>query len=487
MARPKQFIKPPKKHKAKPAEPETAEEVQEAADHEEETGGKWRAGDPAKSGRAFVRALEIYDKGLQKHQRSFDLAYNKARLQLEITQQPALVAHIGLPLANMLKQALDSHHYALRLNEENPDVLFNTSQVLTSLAEQLSESGDVEGAIPLLQEALEVLSACLSRQEMLLEQQQADFEEAEEGGVSLDQEERPASIPECEGSGQYATIENPVTASDLLDTVHASLSALTTLAAITDPALLQTLSDMAQSLTEKKAHVYVEMLPADAQESARFAAAMARANFIAALADSQYNAFLIEAETYLTRLDTFSIPGKDKDATALGSEAEARTEFATSVMARFERSPDLPADVCWKQLSLAQNLYTNATKLNNSAQIYMSRADVEMLRHRIATLPNVTVSDGIRKSAPTLAQNAQTYYKGAARLATGEDAELHLKAQQRMAIAGGVRTLLHGVEPTADRVETLKASQQVLVECVEEGFLDQAVAEELVRRVVAGH
>ncbi|CAC9886269.1 unnamed protein product [Aureobasidium pullulans] len=48
-----------------------------AADAEEETGGKWRAGDPAKSSRAFVRAIEIYNNGLQKHPKDADLAYNK--------------------------------------------------------------------------------------------------------------------------------------------------------------------------------------------------------------------------------------------------------------------------------------------------------------------------------------------------------------------------------------------------------------------------
>ena len=48
-----------------------------AADLEEETGGKWRAGDPAKSSRAFLRAIQIYNDGLQKHPKNFDLAYNK--------------------------------------------------------------------------------------------------------------------------------------------------------------------------------------------------------------------------------------------------------------------------------------------------------------------------------------------------------------------------------------------------------------------------
>ena len=48
-----------------------------AADFEENAGGKWRAGDPAKSCRAFLRALEVYDNGLTRFPNDFDLAYNK--------------------------------------------------------------------------------------------------------------------------------------------------------------------------------------------------------------------------------------------------------------------------------------------------------------------------------------------------------------------------------------------------------------------------
>lgn len=43
----------------------------------EEAGEKWRAGDAAKSMRFFVRAIETYDRGLQRYPKSLDLAYNK--------------------------------------------------------------------------------------------------------------------------------------------------------------------------------------------------------------------------------------------------------------------------------------------------------------------------------------------------------------------------------------------------------------------------
>jgi hypothetical protein len=44
---------------------------------QEEGGEKWRAGDAQKAMRFFMRAIEIYDNGINKYPTSFDLAYNK--------------------------------------------------------------------------------------------------------------------------------------------------------------------------------------------------------------------------------------------------------------------------------------------------------------------------------------------------------------------------------------------------------------------------
>jgi hypothetical protein len=48
----------------------------------EEAGEKWRAGDAAKSMRFFTRAIDMYDRGLQRHPTNPDLAYNKFVLSL---------------------------------------------------------------------------------------------------------------------------------------------------------------------------------------------------------------------------------------------------------------------------------------------------------------------------------------------------------------------------------------------------------------------
>src|ERR1700712_411121 len=96
-------------------------------------------------------------------------------------------AHIAPQLGrsiDLLKETLLSHRYALSLDSTNADVLFNTAQVLTSLAEKLSEiknDADArENSISLLQEAVELFSSCLTKQELDFEEFQALRQEAGE-------------------------------------------------------------------------------------------------------------------------------------------------------------------------------------------------------------------------------------------------------------------------------------------------------------------
>ncbi|KAF2719999.1 hypothetical protein K431DRAFT_194853, partial [Polychaeton citri CBS 116435] len=458
----KQFTQPPKKQKARAAEPQTADGFQQAADFEEETGGKWRVGDPAKSGRAFIRALEIYDKGLDRFPQSFDLAYNKARLMLEITQQQALVDKIGLPLVDLLKSTLDAHRVAQSLNGANPDVLFNTSQVLTSLAEQLSEAGDDGNAVPLLQEALELLSACLSKQELLLEQleqQRRDFEDAQEGdgGVALNSGSPSAGPPasgstgdDSSDSGEYALIEAPVSASDLLDTVQASLSALTTLVSLTQPSNLPMLGAMAQQLCDERAPTYLGVLESSERDAAAFSIGLARANFVAANADAQYNAFELELEAYAGRLsESFSLPGKDRNFDALLAESQARAELVLSALDRATTDQSAALDICWTQATLAQNILSAASKLDSSeakegaATLFERKGSIELLRYRLATTSGA--NEAWQRSASTLLLNSQTYFAGGFKHAQvlGEE-EVAQTAKMRWFVATMIQKVLHG-------------------------------------------
>jgi len=465
MAKGKQFARPGKAPKAKAPEPRTADEFQEAADKEEETGGKWRAGDPAKAGRAFLRALEIYDKGLQKFATNFDLAYNKARLELEVSQSEEIVEKAGLDLEALLRKTLESHRVALALDAENVDVRFNTSQVLTSLAEVLSESedGSDEEAVNFLHESLEMLEGCLARQEMAIEQQKADFPEGgeeaedEEGGVPVEggaefkgETAEEAESDDGEEEEQSAVIMNPVTGNDLLDTVHASLSALTTLIPLVGESALGNLGDMAHAFTDTKAPNYIALLPEDEQDTARTEVGLARASFIAAYADAQFSARLIELKTYIERLQAFdNIPGKDADAHALTTEAQARSEVVLSAFDQSDSSSEFPASDCWKQLSITQDRLTKASKLTTEdakerkADIYQSKGDAELLRYRLATIPGSTLSESVRNSGLTLLSNAFKFYKGAADHAKAlGDADVGDKAKRRMGMIHVMATVV---------------------------------------------
>lgn len=472
----------------------------EAADSEEAAGGKHRVGDPVKSGRAFLRALELYDNGLKKHPSSLDLAYNKARLQLEISQQPALVEHIGTPLVDWLQITLESHRHALKLSQDTPDAMFNTAQVLTSLAEELSEDDRAEEAAKPLHEALELLSSCLSRQEMMFEQHRSDFPDAEEGGVSIDQDEQPAATTasahtaDTDMDEQSATIETPVSANDLLDTVHASLSALTTLIPLVDENALSNLGDMAHALTEDKAPRYINLLPEQEQDSARLTVALDRAVFVATYANFQFEAQMIELQTYIERLSCFDVPGKESDAGMLCADADARIEVVLSALDRYgEESSDLPATICWKQLGLSQDLYSQASKLTSEdaqdrkADVYKSKGDLELLRHRIASIRNADLSDVVAKSAKTLIANAQTFYKGAVSLAKqADDEDVEEAAEQRGMIAREIAALLYG-GPAASGERDEEDLMEILEGCVDEGIVGQSLAGRIMEGGGASH
>lgn len=387
-----------------------------------------------------------------------------------------------MEMLDWLQLSLQSHRYALKLSEDNPDTLFNTAQVLTTLAEGLSEEDRSEEAVPLLHEALELLSSCLSKQEMMYEQHQLDFPDNEDGGVPLEPDEKPAPAQDnYMQDEQSAIVEVPVSAADLLDTVHASLSALITLVPLADQPGLETIGTMAQTLTESKAPDYIKLLPAEGQDKARFSMAVDRAAFVASFANAQFEFQIIELQTYVERLDTFNMPNKETDATALNTEAEARTELVLACFDRFGESSDLPAMLCWKQLSLSQDLYTQSTKLNSEdaqerkAETYKAKGDLELLRHRVANVPKADVSDGVRKSAKTLIQNAQTYYKGAVSHAKASgDEDVEEEAQQRLELAKAISALMYGGDQAAVAPDAL---MKTLQECVDEGCVSEQLAQ----------
>ncbi|KAF7593176.1 hypothetical protein BBP40_011889 [Aspergillus hancockii] len=443
MPKPKSLLKETKtknfKKKASQQVPETADEFLALGVEQEEAGEKWRAGDTAKSMRFFMRAIATYDDGLKKHPHAFDLAYNKARVQYEITQHPKLAAQLPAPLVDILNITLQSHREALNLDQDNADVFFNTAQVLTSLAEVVTDTKhpsdqQLSRAVKYLQEAIELFQRCLTIQEMRYTEMQEGIKLMQSGDVGSPEEVMQEVQPSVQSSmedtdeskpsdqqEQWAAVVEPVTKDTLVDTAVAQLETLTTLCNLLtfNPGVgLGWVEESSADLLQEKISVYVE------GSSRQYEASLARAKFTCALSEVLYRSERIEVDTYHTEIARVFGPELDlsADPEGLCSKADALTSFNTALT-------DLPPShdhevfakslaLRWLALSTALDALTKASKLpdaENLPKIHLARGDVEMNRWRLGMSP--WEYNMAQQNATTLLQNAQTYYRGAAALA----------------------------------------------------------------------
>ncbi|OJJ44873.1 hypothetical protein ASPZODRAFT_144206 [Penicilliopsis zonata CBS 506.65] len=438
MPRPKSFLKESKKKKTAQRTPRSADEFLAAGVELEEAGEKWRAGDATKSMRFFMRAIALYDEGLQAFPTAFDLAYNKARVQYETTQHPKLVTQLSAPLADVLRITLQSHRDALALDQDNADVLFNTAQVLTSLAEATTDTkhpadDQLAQAIQFLQEAIELFQRCLLLQELRYteSQEQIRLMEAEMSGQLQEQEHKQEQEIEHENEQeqeqeQWAAIVEPVTKNTLVDTAVAQLETLTTLCNL----LVFTPGVGLAWVEEYSTDLYRAKIAAYAQGSDRnYEAAVAHAKFTCALSEVLYRSGRIEIDTYHREIGRAFGAELDlsADPDALCSKGEALASFNTAVA---DLPPAHDADALsnslalrWQALSLALDALTAATKLpdvENLPKIHIGRGDAELGRWRLGAEPwNYSMA---KENAAVLLKNAQTYYRGAAALARRDGA-----------------------------------------------------------------
>ncbi|KAJ5655675.1 Tetratricopeptide-like helical [Penicillium longicatenatum] len=499
MGKPKALLKDfkPKKKAAKQQAPVTADDFLAAGVELEEAGEKWRAGDAAKSMRFFMRAISNYDEGLQKYPVAFDLAYNKARVQYEITQHPKLAAQLPAPQADILQVALQSHRDALKLDQDNPDVLFNSGQVLTSLAEILSDSkhpGEEQlmQASTYLQEAIELFQRCLVLQEMKFTEMQEQIEEMQ----SVDPETQvpePASQPGQPQLGQaesnddpqeqWAAIVEPVTKNTLVDTAVAQINTLTTLCNLLtfnpDAGGVGWVQEYSSGLIQTRLPAYVD------GSDRQYEAGLARGKFICALHEVLYRGGHTDVQTYRQEVGQAFGPDLDvsEDPEGLCSKAEA----LTSMNGAFADVPPYePEDlknslsIRWQSLSVALDALTAASKLpsaENLPKIHLARGDVEMHRWRLGTEPwNHAIS---QQNGAMLVRNAQTYYRGAAALARRDGAvEEERDGSYKEAIAAA----LEGDKSKLDQLKAggLEKLIGVAQDMVEDGLVEGTVLSALI-------
>ena len=187
----------------------------------------------------------------------------RANLQYTISEDERIIPHFGNRTA-LLEETLISHRYATSLNPTNTDILFNAAQVLTSLAEAgLEASSPAAGkqdARPLLEEAFDILTKCLESQQQEYSQMQAEIAKIEASGEYKEawegERQQPAETQEqdmetesgaSETPGDWATVEEPLTPTSILETCTAQLSTLTTLLGLYNPATdLSSIEEKAQ-------------------------------------------------------------------------------------------------------------------------------------------------------------------------------------------------------------------------------------------------
>lgn len=354
-----------------------------------------------------------------------------------------MASQLPAPLIKLLHIALQSHREALALQQDNADILFNTAQVLTSLAEAITESKrpseeQIQEALGYLREALELFQRCLALQELRYTESQEQIRMMEAGefdaagddaGVAVSQGQGPSEPSEPQESQeeeQWATVVEPVTKNTLVDTAVAQLETLATLCSLLtfDPGSgIAWVEEYSYDLLRTKIPAYVE------GTDRHHEVARARAQFLAALTEILYRSGRIDVETYQRELSGAFPPDLDlsKDPVGLCSKAEALTSFNSAIAGNLPAQSAEQASkslaLRWQSLSSALEALSAASKIataENVPKIHLARGDAEMSRWQLGRPPwNYATS---QQYAATLLKNAQTYYRGAAALARRDGA-----------------------------------------------------------------
>jgi tetratricopeptide (TPR) repeat protein len=446
-------------------------------------------------------------------------------------------ARIAAQLGNkidLLQETLRTHRFAVQLNPENTSVLFNTGQVLSSLGEELSESGAPEvrsSARRLLEEAVDIFTHCLRNQEN--EYDQMKIAETEAEALQHGQMEAAApttsttaaeeSIPDA--PSEYATVEEPVTPETLLETCSAHLGALTTLLTLYEPSELPTIDKKARDgleivndripkllnlmesngiriPDEPKAGPVLSLKTTfiDEEESSlKEEALLVARDFLAGVAGAKFRSSQTASTEYAAEVDQiFSplVPSHRVNETLSADQvklfslyAEALFDVATTISDRPQYTPSSAdfkddLDVQWRVLSQAQGVFTrlstgvHAERLSPArhASIYTARGDIELFRFRIALVDSAK-SEWVQ-SRTNLLRDAGTFYRRASVLAEKSGAaEIKKTAETKAILTDGMKMAMDGT--TSSNVGWKgRASdvERVLQDMVQEGILSNEIA-----------
>ena len=414
----------------------------------EEAAGKHRAGDPVKSLRFFQRAINTYDEGLMKFPQSFDLAYNKARVQYEVATHPKLAKELRQPLVDLLKIALASHEYALRIDENDADLVFNTSQVLTSIAEELANAGSTEEAIELLRSALKLQARCLSTQEQryleTLEQEKEAHQILEAPQKQEDTTEGMDGIEQSDGDSvadkqeeQWASVLEPVTTDTIIDTICACFGTMTTLCTTIGTSRYPLWRELSEEIESQYKQLLGKMQDLSLSDPARMhEAALADAILQSAMFDLTFNLDeMLSAARYKSLLDGLWSTNQphlhlEANVAALTAYANALITFNFSLSTQNPSAPNVQTELAnsrWVALTQAIKSLAKASGIpsisaDEKAKTHLLRGDASLLQYRMS---HPAIHSQAVANAAALLKNAKVFYRNAAQLSSDPGDEEH--------------------------------------------------------------
>jgi hypothetical protein len=445
----------------------------------------------------------------------------------------------------LLEDTLNSHRHAISLNPANTDILFNTAQVLTSLAEASLEDGTQEAAKTpartLLEEAVDIFTGCLQKQQQEYEQMQADIAKAQASGeyqeawksdrpqpVEAEQQDAAESDSASDGPGDWATVEEPVTPLTILETCTAQLGALITLLGLYTPEDLPSIEKKAQDglLTA------TEIIPAlinlidaspesvsedepeagptlsigqsskteEAETTPKEDAVLAAASFQASIAEAMYRSGRSTSTQYAQQVEqTFATLLKESQGTSnpgLGyinirsSYADALIDLASSIADNLQYdASSFPSDseIQWTALSQAQKTLTELSSAPLSstlsasrlADIFLARGDTELFRFRIAVTPGAKAAWANSKAV--VVANAGVFYRGARSYAQNAGAvQTRATADAKAIVAEILKEVSSGSNARKENWKGRSADvAAVLGQMVEEGIVAEENAQGL--------
>ena len=400
------------------------------------------------------------------------------------------------PLKSVLEDVLLSHRDLLSLNLDNADALFNTAQVLTSLAEEVDRSDQQPEEIAALQylyEAWQLLQRCFSLQERDYAATQQKFDGAhlvdEDSMISTSYSSaKPQQEHEQEQEQeQWVSVVEPTNKEVLVDTAIAQLSTLTALCGILASSDLEDTGHVSLGWVENQSiNLQAQTILTLARDTERADEALvARASLNSALLEAAWRKRQIDLDTYQRESDAALAKLAESNAYASAMSS------VTSLLALndgLSETNDLSIDMTrlaslrWQALAKAIAQLTRAAaklptgNFDELPHTHRIRGDASLRQYQLSK-PPLCYSLAV-KHAGSLLKNAEIFYRNASRIFTHGNETERRKSSIRETV---VRALQGIVSPGQDgtllkRLATefgKKHVDYVVKEMVEEGSLDK--------------